>query len=85
MKFQGSKFLAKVCRAKQKHDDAVGELERYLADKIEFDFAVDYQPSDGHMILDLENAMRIAPAAECLSVIYRKGSLSREEHEKLCI
>lgn len=85
MKFKGTSILAKTFRARLKYEVSVKELEDWLRDKVDFDFAVDYQPADGIMIVDLESGINIAPAGECLSVIYRKGNLSREDHKKLCI
>ena len=80
-----NRILAKLNKARWKYESVISELKESLNGKIEFDFSVEYQQADGHMILDVENQDNIAPAADCLSVIYRKGSLSVEDHLKLCI
>lgn len=85
-KFRGSQLLAKAVRAEQKHLEVIRELEDYLKDRIEFSFAIDVQPADGHMISNTEGSgMATAPAADCLSVIYMKGTLSVRDHQRLCI
>lgn len=85
MAFRGNTILSKVIRAHRKYNDCVKELKEYLNDKIDFDFNIDFQPADGHMILNVESPMHTAPIADCLSVIYSKGHLSEDDHEKLCI
>ncbi len=85
MKFKGSSLASKMITSRRKYEINVKELQDYLKDKIDFDFYIDFQPADGHMILDIESNTNIAPLADCLSVIYSKGKLSEEDHKKLCI
>ncbi|HZI25659.1 MAG TPA: hypothetical protein VFD46_11300 [Chryseolinea sp.] len=85
--FKGNRILAKINRTKQKYDEQVAELETYLRDVVDFEFKIDYQPSDGHMLCNHEDGeeMHIAPLVDCLSVIYSKGKLSYKDHRNLCV
>ena len=82
---RGEQLLGKAIRAYDKYETAVKQLDTFLKDKIEFEFAIDRQPGDGHMIIDLDSEMKIAPVDRCLSVIYMRGKLTREDHNRLCI
>lgn len=84
-KFKGNTILSKVVRSHKKYWECVAELQEYLKDKVDFEFSIDHQPSDGHMLLNVESGMKIAPVADCLSIIYSKGHLSEDDHEDICI
>lgn len=53
-----------------------------LADKIEFEFRVGYQPSDGAVI---EYEQKVAPLKACTQIIAAKGQLSFDDFLKVCI
>lgn len=79
-----SRTLAKVYRAYAKYTAAVQQMDIAMTDKALFECKLEFQPSDGFVFLDVETA-RVAPAAECIGVIHRKGYLSREDFNTLCI
>lgn len=72
-------LLRKLMIAQRKYDSAIGNVEAILADKIEFDFSIIWQPSDGFVILDVDGHHN-APLARCLDVILLKGKLSLSDY-----
>ena len=69
--------LKKLNLAQAKYEKAMGEARNSIADKVDFNFSVQWQPSDGWTIVD-DNS-NVAPMEYVLSVIKRKGRLSYED------
>ncbi len=65
-------------KAESKYNDAIGEIEKQLDDKIKFEFSIIYQSSDGFCILD-NNLGFLAPINDCLDIIKSKGILTYED------
>ena len=80
-KHKESIFLNK---AESKYRNAVGEIEKQLIGKIKFEFSIQYQPSDGFCILDINHNF-LAPIDDCLSIIKDKGILTYEDFKQWCI
>lgn len=79
------KNLLKILQAAQgKYDGAIGGVEQKLFDKIEFEFAIFYQPSDGFVVLHCGSAKN-APLDLCIKEIEENGVLTYEKYERLCI
>lgn len=75
-------LFKKLVTAHSKYQVAIGALEGEIADRVEFDFSILYQPSDGFVILDYEKSGN-ALLSSCLWVIEEDGKLTREEFSKL--
>lgn len=73
----------KLINAKLKYDSEVCNFENKLSSKIDFEFSIFWQPSDGFVILDLftHNAYLF----ECLKTIKEFGKLSHDDYLRLCI
>lgn len=69
--------LKKLNIAQVKYEKAMGEARNSIADKVDFNFSVQWQPSDGWTIVH-DNA-DVAPMEYVLSVIKRKGRLSYKD------
>ena len=69
--------------AQSKYNATVGKIEQRLKDKIDFDFSVQWQPSDGWTIVS--ESSDVAPFEYCMKVIESKGVLSEAEFKKGCI
>jgi hypothetical protein len=78
------RLINKLAKAKGQYDAAIGELEASVKDKIGFDFSIDYQPSDGFVVLNYETSS-LAPLDFCIDKINKKGFLSEDDHYGLCI
>lgn len=61
---------------------ACDEAALILRDKVEFEFNIFYQPSDGPII---EHDKKVAPLGECVKVIKEKGKLTLEDYLRICI
>lgn len=71
--------INKLNSALGKYNSAIGSIEADLCGKIDFEFAIIYQPSDGFVLLDTANANN-APLSTCLKIIEEKGHLSHEDY-----
>ena len=69
--------LKKLNIAQVKYEMAMGEARKSIADKVDFDFSVQWQPSDGWTIVT-DNS-DVAPMEYVISVIKRKGRLSYDD------
>lgn len=69
--------LKKLNIAQAKYEKAMGEAKNSIADKVDFNFSVQWQPSDGWTIVD-DNAY-VATISHVLSVIKIKGRLSYDD------
>lgn len=59
---------------------SLGRLEAKISNRVEFDFNIFYQNSDGFVILNIEKA-ELMPLKKALQVINRDGSLSESNFE----
>ena len=69
--------------AQNKYQSAIGSVEAEISDKVEFEFSIFWQPSDGFVMGD--NEMGNAPISECIKVINKKGCLTHEDFRSECI
>ena len=60
------------------------ELEQSLLKKIEFEFFIVYQYSDGFVIVKTDSAEN-APLNKCVSIINKKGILSYSDYKDITI
>ena len=79
-----NRILKKLNTAQVKYQDIIDSVEGELKNKIEFEFSVFYQSSDGWVILGIEGA-RNAPFEDCLLVIKEKGCLSLKDYLNITI
>lgn len=70
--------MNKLWNAQRKYDAEVRDVEKFIADKVEFDFYILYQESDGWVMLALD--ARNAPMDTVLDVIKQKGVLTKEDY-----
>jgi hypothetical protein len=84
-KFNCSQKLSKLVKARRSYESAVEEMASSLSGKIQFEYGIEHQLSDGFVLLDVESGMHVSPLADCISVIYTKGALSSVDHRRLCI
>lgn len=69
--------LKKLNIAQANYEKAMDEAKNKLIDKIDFNFSIQWQPSDGWTIVD-DNS-DVAPICHVLSVIKRKGRLCYDD------
>lgn len=77
-------ILKDLNKAQLEYMSIVGEIEGSLIDKINFDFTILYQDSDGWCVLNTYTA-DLAPISSCLKIIENKGVLSVEDFKYECI
>lgn len=78
-----NRLVKKLMTAQSKYDGAIGSVEKEIFDKVEFDFSIFWQPSDGFVMCD--NDIGNAPISECINVINKKGRLTYEDFKSECI
>ena len=66
--------LKKLKIAQVKYEQAIDDARNKISDKVDFNFSVQWQPSDGWTIVD-DNS-NVAPMEYVLNVIKSKGRLS---------
>jgi len=71
--------LKKIITAKKKFDKVVLDVELSLIDKVEFEFTIFDQSSDGIMLLDRQTSNN-AMLKDCIQVIEEKGVLSMKDY-----
>ncbi|SFU77250.1 hypothetical protein SAMN05216480_12333 [Pustulibacterium marinum] len=76
--------VKKLHAARAKYLSVVSDLEAEIIDKVAFEFSIEYQPSDGFIILHLED-LKNASLESCLEVIYEKGVLTYGDYLRLTI
>ena len=45
------RILKKLKKAQSKYEGVISSIEQEIADKVEFDFSIFWQPSDGFVII----------------------------------
>ena len=79
-----NRLLKKLKTAQNNYDGVIGSVEREIFDRVEFDFSIFWQPSDGFVMCDNEMGNN-APISECIKVINKKGCLTYEDFKSECI
>ena len=77
-------YIKLINNAHDKLQKIINNAEENLKDKIEFDFFIMHQPSDGYVVVHKE-CMHNAPLSLCLLVIKEKGILSYDDYIKYAI
>lgn len=77
-------IIEKLNKAQIKYELLKSDIEKYLSDKILFDFFLEWQPSDGWTIVATEHA-NVAPLKSCLQVIEKEKYLNYDQFCKLTI
>lgn len=72
------KTYAKLIRAHNNLEFLIDKLQKEIEDKVEFEFGIEYQASDGYCIINVGNA-DLAYLKTCLSIIEKKGFLSLDD------
>lgn len=72
-------------KAQLKLEAAIEAMEDILREKIEFDFSVQFQPSDGFTILEIDNSRNTASLKSCMNIIRKKGKLSVEDFLEITV
>lgn len=81
------KINKEYIKLKKTYSDYQSQCRKFqneLSDKIEFDFYVDYQPSDGFVIGHSEECHN-APVFSCLNIIEKKGVLTYDDYKDVLI
>lgn len=78
------KIINKLNKAESVYNGVINSVEVSLADKIDFEFSIIYQSSDGFVIL-CEETNHNAPIKPCLEIIEKKGRLSFEDYMEYSI
>jgi hypothetical protein len=77
------KIFKDLVKSHDKYEGAKGGMESYLQEHADFQLSVEYQPSDGFVVVD-EYAGN-APLDLCLKLIEDKGSLSHSDYLRIKI
>ena len=73
-----------LVNARLRYDSKVGKVAGFLANKIEFEFFIQYFEGDGHLIVNRETAYTTR-IQDCLDIIDKQGTLTEEAHKELSI
>ncbi len=77
------RIINKLINAQSKYNSVIGAVEQEISDKVEFDFSIFWQPSDGFVIVD--DGMGNAPISKCLEIINKRGRLTKDDFDGVCI
>ena len=70
--------LKKLQNAQSKYEGVIGSVEDEISDKVEFDFSIFWQPSDGFVMVAFDRYN--APLWKVLKIIKTKGKLTEEDY-----
>ena len=73
-----------LIKSHNKYISAIGSLQREIVDKVEFDFSISYQDSDGFVIVHYDEN-RNGILERCLDIIKKEGKLTYESYLTTCI
>lgn len=76
--------MKRLSTADEKYRAAIERVEAEIKDSVEFEFFIQWQPSDGFVMVHHDGAYN-APLRECLFVIKEAGCLSEVDYMKLRI
>lgn len=74
-----NKLILNLNKAHGKYLSAIGDVEELISDKVEFDFSILFQDSDGFVMLNPDGSYN-APLDKCLEIIKNKGVLTTEDY-----
>ncbi len=72
------RIMKKLKNAESRYSSVVGSVEAEIADKVDFDFNILYQESDGFVMLAFD--ARNAPIDNLLKIIKEKGKLTKDDY-----
>ena len=70
--------LKELLNAQSKYEGVIGSVAEEISDKVEFDFSIFWQPSDGFVMLAFDRYN--APLSRLLQIIKIKGKLTEEDY-----
>jgi len=77
------RLMNKLRNAQSKYCGAIGSVEAEIADKVEFDFNILYQESDGWVMLaEINDDSKNAGLYFLLEIIKQKGVLTEDDYLK---
>lgn len=71
-------IMSRIHAAHSKYQGVIGESEAIISQHSDFDASIEYQPSDGFVLVD-ERANN-APLSSCIEVILNKGMLTHTDY-----
>lgn len=77
--------IKRLQKAKCQYDSVIGAIEQKINDKVNFDFFIEHQPSDGFTLVSNSFDAGVAPLDLCLDIIKRNGFLNIENFNKIKI
>jgi hypothetical protein len=80
------RLMNKLQNAQSKYDGVIGSVEYEIFYKVEFDFSILHQASDGWVMLaEIEGDSKNAGLDDLLEVIKQKGVLTEDDYMKYSI
>lgn len=77
------RLMNKLHTAQSKYDSTVGDVEAAIVDKVQFDFNILHQESDGWVMLArIDGDSKNAGLNQLLEIIKKKGVLSEDDYMK---
>ncbi len=76
--------LKKLIKSREKYEFEIDAIYKKIKMYVEFDFFVMYQPSDGFVIVHVDDAHN-APLSRCIGIIEDKAKLTFKDYIKECI
>ena len=77
-----STYINRVHAAKLKLDKAIEDLEESLKDKIDFDFFIQHQPSDGYCLATNEDTNGLMRLATMHYLIEKNGKITLKDFKQ---
>ena len=74
------RLINKLNNAQGKYEGVIGDVEAEIVDKVEFDFSISWQPSDGFVMIAFDSYN--AGLSEVLKVIKEKGKLTEDDYKR---
>lgn len=75
--------MNRLNNAQSKYNGVVGSIEAEISDKVEFDFNILYQESDGWVMLaEIDGDSKNATLDHLLAIIKLKGVLTEVDYKK---
>jgi hypothetical protein len=76
--------MTNLIKAHNKYKSEIENLKNKIQEFVDFEFDIFYQPSDGFILLHVENAHN-ARLDNCIMIIIEKGSLNYDDYLNECI
>jgi hypothetical protein len=77
------RLINKLSKAQLLYNKAIRDVELAIIDKVEFDFHIFHQPSDGFVMLAFED--HNAPMSVLFGIIKEKGVLTKDDYMEYSI